>query len=268
MGMTRDLQMRILLTVCVLSCAIAGCTKEVGRPSASGPVSAMLRPDSAAEGARILPDSLLASSGADSARPPMNWSDSLDATEVAGIAASGGKVSRNSFWDLRIQLLNGQTLDFKTDSTISWGYRYAGHFQSIHSHVVHRVPYEDTGNYLIVDDSTGDSTEVWAVPIPSPDGMRFVLTSLGDDEESDVGNISVWRMVGRTPEKEFSIDGANWRSSDAAWRDPSTIDFTKNTIRDRDDPFAYVKTPARLTRTGTTWVLSDPKSNVGRAGSN
>lgn len=258
--MFQHLQMRKLLTVCVLSCGLSSCTKEANRASASEPVSVMLRPDSAAEGVRILPDSPPAGSGADSARSPMNWSDSLDAIEVAGIAASGGKVSRNNFWDLRVQLLNGQTLDFKTDSTMSWGYRYVGHLQSIHSHVVHRVPSEDTGNYLIVDDSTGDSTEVLAVPIPSPDGMRFVLTSLGDDQESDLINISVWRMVGRTPEKEFSIDGANWRSSDAVWRDPNTIEFTKNTIRDRDDPSNYVKTPARLTRTGTTWVLSDSKN--------
>jgi hypothetical protein len=256
-----------VLTLCVLGSTLFACTKEVSRspvpetlspkPVEVDPVQS--RPDSAGvQRARSLGDSSVATLGADTVPPtPMNWSDSLDAMELAGIAASGGKVARKNFWDLRIQLLNGQTLVFKTDSAISWGYRYAGHLQQIHSHVVHRVPYEDTGNYLIVDDSTGDSTVVWAMPVPSPDGRRFVLTSLGEDEESDVGNISVWRMIGRTPEKEFSMEEGNWRSSDAVWRDAVTIDFTRNTSQDRDDPFTYIKTPARLTRTGTTWILSD-----------
>jgi hypothetical protein len=155
----------------------------------------------------------------------MQWSDSLEAVEHAAIAASGGKVYRANYWDLRIKLLNGRTLVLKTDSTIMMSYRYAGYLKEIHSHVVHRVPYEDSGNYLVADDSTGDSITVWAMPVPSPDGTRFVLTSIDEDEESDVGNISVWRMVGRKPQKEFSINDGDWRSSDAAWRDSVTIDF-------------------------------------------
>jgi hypothetical protein len=185
----------------------------------------------------------------------MDWSDSLHAIEVAGIAASGGKVSRASYWELRIHLLSGRTLAFKTDSTMGMSFRYAGYLREIHSHVVHRVPYEDTGNYLVVDDSTGDSTTVWAMPVPSPDGARFALTSLGEDAESNVGNISVWRMVGRKPQKEFSIDDENWDSSDAVWRDSVSIDFTRNTPVDQEHPFTYVKTPARLSRTGATRVL-------------
>lgn len=247
-----------LLALCVLGSALVACTKQVRTSPASGPLS----PDPVVANSSVpLPDSAVAKSVPDSTMPrPMDWSDSLDAIEVAGIAASGGKVSRASFWELRIQLLNGRTLVLKTDSTMGMVLRYAGHLREIHSHVVHRVPYEDTGNYLVVDDSTGDSTIVWAMPVPSPDGTRFALTSLGQDAESNVGNISVWRMVGRKPQKEFSIDNEAWESSDAVWRDSATIDFTRNTSPDPNDPFRYIKTPARLTRTGTAWALS--KSRV------
>jgi hypothetical protein len=270
-----------LLTLCLLGSPLLACTKEVSKSPASEqllrdsvvsnpaiPLSdtvvanpAIPLPDSVAvKWVLSLPDSAVAKSvPASSTRPPLSWSDSLDAFEVAAIAASGGKASRANYWELRIKLRNGGTLVFKTDSTIMMSYRYAGYLKEIHSHVVHRVPYEDSGNYLVVDDSTGDSTTVWAMPVPSPDGTRFVLTSIGEDEGSDVGNISVWRMLGRKPQKEFSINDGGWRSSDAVWRDSVTIDFMRNTNPDPDDPFRYIKTPARLTRTGTTQILPDKR---------
>jgi len=146
--------------------------------------------------------------------------------------------------------------------------RYASYLKGIHSHVVHMVPYEGSGWYVILDDSTGDSTTVADMPIPSPDGTRFALTSMPDEGKD--GAIEVWRMeslncskllpkcvVERKPEKEFSYDleNAHWLPSDAVWRDSVTIDFIKNSGDDPDKPF--IKTPGRLTRTETTWVLAD-----------
>jgi len=274
-----------LLTRCLLGIPLLACTKELAKAPASEP---LLRGSVVAKPAIPLPDTAVANpptprvdyrvaewvlsvpDPADGrsvpdrpARPPMEWSDSLDAVERASIAASGGKVSRIRQLGLRIHLLDGRTVVFKTDSTMRMIYLYAGYIKEIHSHVVHRVPYEGTGNYLVMDDSTGDSTTVWAIPVPSPDGKRFVLTSLGEDEESNIGNISVWRMVGRKPQKEFSLDDEDWNSSDAVWRDSVTIDFTKNTSEDANHPFTYIKTPGRLTRTGTTSIVpGNPEGNT------
>ena len=270
-----------LVPLCLLGCTLLGCTKEASQLPVSEPVSpqhiaggaktslsdsvkgnhgimqrdsgdtAAARPVTDSRGdswtllaldsamARLVPDSIQG--------PHMEWADSLNAFEAASIAASGGKVSRSPYW-LRIELLNGRTLALK-DSSRGMSVMYAGHLEQIHSHVIHHVPYEDAGNYLIVDDSTGDSTLVWAMPLPSPDGTRFVLTSLDTDAESAVGSIAVWRMVGRVPEKEFSV-GEAWESSNAVWRDSRTIDFVKN-VWDPDHPFKYVKSPARLIRIGT-----------------
>jgi hypothetical protein len=258
-----------LLTLCVLGSALLACTNEVRKPPRSEPQipdlvvanpaiplpdpvdanpSAPLRDSAAVKWVLSPPDSAAKSAPDSSTRPPMNWSDSLEAFEAAAIGASGGKAARANYSELRIKLLNGRTLVLKTDSTVRMIYRYAGYLKEIRSHVVHRVPYEDSGNYLVVDDSTGDSTTVWAMPVPSPDGTRFVLTSLDEDEESDVGNISVWRMVGRKPQKEFSINEGGWRSSDAVWRDSVTIDFMRNTNPDPTDPFRYIKSRASLTK--------------------
>jgi hypothetical protein len=269
-----------LLTLCALGSALVACTKELSKSPASEPLlpdtlvaSAATRlpdsvvaspavslPESTVKWVLSLPDSGVAKSGPDSSTP-MNWSDSLHAFEVAAIAASAGSVSRANYWELRIKLLNGRTLVLKTDSTTKMSYRYAGYLRQIHSHVVHRVPYEDSGNYLVVDDSTGDSTTVWGMPVPSPDGTRFVLTSIDEDEYSDVGSISVWRMVGRKPQREFVINDGSWRSSNAVWRDSLSIDFMRNTNPDPSNPFRYIKTRARLTRSGTTSVLPAKSTN-------
>jgi hypothetical protein len=268
-----------LLTLCFVGISALACAKEAVKPPSEPalPNSAVANqgirlPDTAAANLQALrarsgaaewvlstPDSAVAHVPDSTGNQPMEWSDSLDAVEHDGIAASGGRVFRAIYGDaeyseLRINLLSGRTAVFKPDSTTAT-YRYAGYLKAIHSYIVHRVPAEDPGDYLVVDDSTGDTTRVWAVPVPSPDGKRFVLTSLNEDSESDIGNISIWRMVGRKPEKEFSIDKENWDSSNAVWRDSVTIDFTKNTSQDQNHPFTYIKTPARLTRRGTTSVL-------------
>lgn len=192
------------------------------------------------------------------ASPPMTWSDSIEATEVAGIRASEGKVTRVGR-ELRIQLLNGRTIVFRNDTTqsVSPAPRYAGYVKAIHSHIVHLVPYEGTGRYLIVDDSTGDSTIISGPPVPSPDGTRFTLTSMAGEEDTDPSVIEIWRMVGRKPELEFSYDTDKepWEPSDAVWRDSVTVDFIKNSHSDPSEP--YVKTGGRLIRSGATWILAD-----------
>src|SRR6266550_4400324 len=193
------------------------------------------------------------------AKPPLTWSDSIEATEVAGIRAAEGRVSRIGR-ELRIKLLNGRTLVFKDDTaklSVLPARRYEGYLKVIHSHVIHLVPYEGTGRYLIVDDSTGDSTTVSGSPVPSPDGRRFVLTSMAGEEDTDASVIEVWRMVNRKPEIEFWHDTEKelWEPSDAVWRDSVTIDFIKNSHSDPSEP--YVKTRGRLTRSDTTWVFAD-----------
>jgi hypothetical protein len=217
-----------------------GCTAENARTS--------LPPPPASVAATSLPDS----------SPPKDWSDSIEAKELAGIRAAAGKVSRVGA-ELRIQLLNGRTAVFKDDTTalsVQPVSRYAGYLKGMHSHVVHLVPYEGSGTYLILDDSTGDSTTVSGEPVLSPDGTRFVLTSSAGVEDTDASVIEVWRMVGRSLENEFSDDTKHepWEPSDPVWRDSLTIDFIKNS---GDDPGHPVKTSGHLTRTGTTWVLSE-----------
>jgi hypothetical protein len=217
----------------------------------------------AAENARpplpATPDTPTASSSVPDTSRPMTWSDTIQAIEVAEIRKAGGNVSRSRS-ELRIALLDGHTAVFKDDTTPGSRFslpRYAGYLKAIRSHVVHRLPYEGDGIYLVINDSTGDSTIVDAMPVPSPDGRRFALTSMEGEAGYDRGLIEVWKIVAGRPEREFSYDTESepWEPSDAVWRDSVTIDFMKNSHSDPSKP--YVQTPARLTRNGTTWVLGD-----------
>ena len=182
-----------------------------------------------------------------------------DTAELAA-ARADGRVSRAGS-ELRIKLLSGKTATFLDDTTAglkTFLPRYAGYLKSIHSHVIHILQYEGSGAYIVLDDSTGDSTIVFGKPVASPDGKRFVVTSMaGAGAGYDASMIQVWRMVGRKPEKEFSYDtyDSHWEAADPVWHDSVTVDFDKHSFVAFDKPDK--KAPGRLTRTGTTWVISD-----------
>ena len=236
---------------------------DTPRTTDRGPRSLHTAPDvvrACSRAARSDPRPVASSSVSDSS-PHTDDSAVGDNTEVAALRTTGGKVSRLGS-ELRIQLLNGRTAVFKDDSTEGLSFalpRYAGYLKAIRSHVLHILQYEGSGAYLIVDDSTGDSTIVFSKPIASPDGKRFVLTSLDLIAGHNANMIEVRRVVGRKPEKEFSYDTDTsdepWGPSDAVWRDSATMDFIKNSSIDPSEP--YIKTPGRLIRIGTTWTPSE-----------
>jgi hypothetical protein len=207
------------------------------------------------------PPSSVASAPAVEISPRVSWSDSIQAVEAAGIRASEGRVTRVGS-KLRIQLPDGRIVEFADDSTSgskSDVHRYAGYEKQIHSHVVHVVPYEGVHGYLVVDDSTGDSTVVFGMPVPSPDAARFVAASMASPQGDEPGLIEIWRMVGRKPEKEFfySTESESWEPSDPVWRDSVSIEFSKNTRSGCCEP--YSKAPGWLIRSGSAWVLANAR---------
>ena len=195
----------------------------------------------------------------DTVARPQSVDDDDFREEAAAIQTAGGRVTRVGT-RLEIRLLNGQTAVLADDTTQGLKFalpRYAGYLKSIHAHSIHQIQYEGYGIYLLLDDSTGDSTILSGKPVPSPDGKRFVITSMQDMEGNNPSLIEIWRMVGRTPETEFTLDTEHeaWDPSDPVWRDSVTIDFIKNTSSSPADP--YVKTPGRLVKVDTGWVLVD-----------
>lgn len=252
----KTLSVRLLQITSAVVLSI-GCTAENSRPPlpAQSPASVVTAVDSSAA-ARTS-----GSGSVSDTTPPTDARVELDTAERTALRTSEGKASRLG-GELHIQLLNRATVTFRDDTTAHFLLpRYAGYFKAINSHVVHGVPMEGSGYYMIVDDSTGDSTVVYGLPVPSADAKRFVVMSMVDAGAGyDPGLIEVWRMVGRKPEKEFSFrtEDQPWQPSDPVWRDSITVDFTKNVFVDFDKP--YKRTPGRLIRSGTSWIFPDSVS--------
>lgn len=269
------LKLRIRRVISVLV-VLTGCSRENSPPPVPAPTPAAPAPvpdhnvhteAQAAAGlalptgcSRDLPTRLSAPASTGSvpvsdSNTHMDTPAAVDTMELAGFRTSEGKASRMGR-ELRIQLLSGRTAVFKDDTTPGMKFalpRYAGYLKAICSHAIHILQYEGSGAYLIVDDSTGDSTIVFGMPVVSPDAKRFAWTSRAGEANYNSSLIEVWGMLGRRPRKEFSFESETWEPSDAVWRDSATIGFLENTHSSPEDP--YTQTPARLTRTGTTWIL-------------
>ena len=275
-GCVNNLPVGVTLAVLLIS---VGCSGDTARPPAATPRPAAttvvvtdtlrsVRADTAALDYSVdlaTPAALdtVRCASADSTTKPRGISI-IDSEEASAVLTSHGKAAR-ACGELRIRLLNGKTALFRDDTTagMKFGlYRYVGYLPPIHSHVIHRYPYEGTGAFIIVDDSTGASRIVFGMPVASPDGKRFVLTSMEDEAGYDPGMIEIWRIVDRRPEKEFSYntDGSPWQASDPVWVDSSTVDFIKNTYTSMSEP--DIESPGRIVRSGPTWSLAPAPAAV------
>ena len=187
---------------------------------------------------------------------PNNVTDQTqDAAELSALRTVEGKVSRAGF-QLAIRLPAGNSVVLKDDMTAGMPFiqhRYTAYLKRIHSHLIELRRYEG-GSYLLVDDSTGMKTRIPGVPVISPDAKRFVSMSFDMGAGYDPNLIEVWNVEARKPHKEFSFESESWGPSDAAWRDPATVDFTQNSFVGSFDSFR--KMPARLIHKGSGWTFS------------
>src|SRR5687768_261497 len=120
------------------------------------------------------------------------WMKWLDTVERAAIPTAGGKVSRAGA-QLRLELIGGHTTIF-TDAARE-AYRYAGYVGAMCSHIINMLGGEGSGVFLVVHDSTGETTEkLAAAPIVSPDGKRFALTSMHGEADYDANVIEIWSI--------------------------------------------------------------------------
>lgn len=258
MGLGNYTRMRILIASLVL--LSLGCTTEAPRvpasPTPSQPALAVAVPQTAPSNQVQLPvDTVFdpTESGAALKR--------LDRLETAALPMAEGRVSRVK-GELHVQLTGGRTIIYPPDEHFDTWHRYAGYLKPIRSHIIHVVGMEGSGIFLVVDDSTGDTTATLSnPPILSPDGTRFVVTAMtartGPDADYDPIELEVWRLVARKAEREFLVQPKDYEPSNAVWRDSVTIDFIK-TIFVPPDYTTVSNTPARLQRRDGKWAMVDP----------
>jgi hypothetical protein len=199
---------------------------------------------------------------ADIKAPPIDTTASAflrrrDSLEVIAIRRGEGRVSRVE-GRLHVCLAGGRTAIYEAHGYADRWHHYIAYLKPMRAHIINLAGGEGSGVFLLVDDSTGDTTATLAAhPVMSPDGARFAVISAAGDADYDSDVIEIWRAVPRRPEKEFSFEPEEYEASEAVWRDSITLDFVKTTFKPNStDPDKHI--PGRVRLIAGKWVLVDP----------
>jgi hypothetical protein len=121
--------------------------------------------------------------------------------------------------------------------------------------IVLEVIYYEGGQFLLVDERTGDAEPIDAMPLVSPDGARFVTTSLDLVAGHQPNRIAVYRLEPGGIVEEWAETPRDWGPSHAEWIDPANIRFRSNVIDTSAQPHSVSQSVLRLERTDGGWAL-------------
>jgi hypothetical protein len=141
-------------------------------------------------------------------------------------------------------------------------YSYREYLANIGYHVV-EVQYVEGGAYLLVNTRTGEKQVVCGVPVPSPDGARFVLTSVDLDAEYLPTTVQVWTVGEDGVQMEWRFDPLEvqegvfpydelWGLTDAEWVSPTAIRLRRVYSTDRKSEVVLIELK------DDRWILREP----------
>jgi hypothetical protein len=162
-----------------------------------------------------------------------------DTTETAAMKCAEGAASRIDD-TLQILLSSGRVLrrvDRPQEDENYLRYRYAGRIGGSSGfpafHLLDGRAYEAMWVEMI-NTLTGDSLDVMARPVISPDGARFIVHWMGTLETCEHESIlQVWRITADKPVREIDVKpfrcgtGEAWSPSAVEWRSRDSISFLR-----------------------------------------
>jgi hypothetical protein len=89
--------------------------------------------------------------------------------------------------------------------------------------VVEKRYIPEGGEWLLVEAGTGRTTRIDAPPSPSPNGRRFVTTSVDLVAGHLPNRVRIYRMEASGPMLEWEIEPREWGARFSAWRDDGTL---------------------------------------------
>jgi hypothetical protein len=192
-----------------------------------------------------------------------NWYQCAQAIERYQVQQYSQFVARDTS-HLTLRLLSGDSLVLSDSVVEGWGgrsYTYCDYLRAIGYHFIH-VQYWEGGDYLLVDATSGKSTYIPGVPAISPDGERFVVTSV--DLEAGYGptTVQVWKLRPDSPMLEWQLDPLSlqegaptdslWGISAARWVSPTLIHARREYLQSRLGELVVIK------HTAAGWALAEP----------
>ncbi len=110
-------------------------------------------------------------------------------------------------------------------------YSYRQYYPEVHCHLIEGNYYEGN-NYFLIDGQSGIKTDMRAVPVLSPDAMRFVAASIDPIGYIPTG-VQIWRRAKQGLKLEYdslkrlSMKFPIWGLDNPRWLNPSSIQFDR-----------------------------------------
>jgi len=145
--------------------------------------------------------------------------DSLRNLERPFLDGAGPSVLRPSWDRLVFAARDGSRLvlgDRLAHTLVEQIHVFLGFLEPIDHYLVRTIMFE--GNrFGLVDAETGRLTDLDAPPVVSPDGSRFLTTSLDLVAGHTPNRIRIYRMTAGGPEVEWSLEPSGWGAAHGAW---------------------------------------------------
>jgi hypothetical protein len=119
--------------------------------------------------------------------------------------------------------------------------------------VVLEVIFYEGGEFMLIDERTGAVHDIDAMPAASPDGARFVTTSLDLVAGHQPNRIAVHRVTADGIVEEWADEPRDRGPSHAEWLDARTIRYRVNTIDTSVEPHAVSQSVAWLDLAPSGW---------------
>lgn len=190
--------------------------------------------------------------------------------ERAAIAASHGRVERRG--DTLVFHAGGKRdVVFANDTSSADAFaihEYLGSLPGLPYDLVRRNWYEGWG-YLAVHQTTGDTTQLDAIPLIAPGRARLLAASMDLDAGEEPNRVSIFRIEPAGLRLEWQQETADivhntgWGADDARWLDSTTIEATR--VVPSTEGVAHPAGRVRITRAAGSWRVDSVAGAAGPA---
>ncbi len=120
--------------------------------------------------------------------------------------------------------------DEVVDGELLWSHRFRDTVPALDAYVVERIYIPEGRMLMMVDAGTGEITEVDELPVPSPDGRRFITASLDLVAGHLPNRIRIYRVGATGPALEWEVEPREWGAREPVWLDARTIQLERGEL--------------------------------------
>jgi hypothetical protein len=141
-------------------------------------------------------------------------------------------------------------------------HRYLGFLPGLPYDIVVREYYEGQA-YLAIHETSGDTTQLDALPVIAPNRTRLLVASADLDAGYAPNRVTIYRIEPARLRQEWQLETADyaantgWAADSARWQDSLTIEAVRLVPSDRGPARAG---HVRILRTGGAWQVQSSRT--------